>query len=142
MFQLDLLPNNLFIIPKWSSLVSINFFYDIHFNFNILKYFLPPEKFRQFDHGLIENFRRYGKFSPPDYELYKVTAPVALHYCVNDWLSSVKDVEILAEQLPNVHAKIKVPHPPFGHLDYIWGMHANELLYEKILGIMNFFSQK
>ncbi|KAG8040143.1 hypothetical protein G9C98_000713 [Cotesia typhae] len=64
------------------------------------------------------------------------------HYSQIIKSSNVKDVEILAEQLPNVHAKIKVPHPTFGHLDYIWGIHANELLYEKILDIMNFFSQK
>ncbi|CAG5074853.1 Similar to Lip3: Lipase 3 (Drosophila melanogaster) [Cotesia congregata] len=103
---------------------------------------VKSKKFRQYDHGLIENYRRYGRFTPPDYQLFKVTAPVVLHYCVNDWLSSVKDVEILAQQLPNVHAKIQVPHAPFSHLDYLWGMNANELLYEKVLGIMSLFSHQ
>lgn len=33
---------------------------------------------------------KYGRLTPPDYDLKKVTAPVALHYSDNDWLSAVK----------------------------------------------------
>ena len=31
----------------------------------------------------------YGQFNPPDYDLRKVTAPVALYYSENDWLVAI-----------------------------------------------------
>nr|ALX00066.1 lipase 3 [Melanoplus sanguinipes] len=34
--------------------------------------------FRQYDYGLLENFKRYGQSSPPDYNLANVTAPVVV----------------------------------------------------------------
>ncbi|XP_034948972.1 uncharacterized protein [Chelonus insularis] len=100
---------------------------------------IKSNKFRQYDYGFIENKRKYGRFTPPDYDLSKIKIPVILHYCTNDWLSDVKDVNRLESLLPNVYAKIKVPHSPFGHLDYLWGTHAKPLLYEKVIGIMRRF---
>lgn len=47
-------------------------------------------KFRQYDFGLLGNMAKYGSISPPDYELSKVTAPIALHYSDNDWLAAIK----------------------------------------------------
>lgn len=41
---------------------------------------INSKKFRMYDFGLIKNMARYGSFSPPDYELSAVTAPVFLHY--------------------------------------------------------------
>jgi hypothetical protein len=46
-------------------------------------------KFRQYDYGLVKNLLIYGHLSPPDYDLSKVTAPVALHYSENDWLAAI-----------------------------------------------------
>lgn len=37
-------------------------------------------KFRMFDYGLTKNLLVYGSFSPPDYNLKAITAPVYLHY--------------------------------------------------------------
>jgi hypothetical protein len=39
---------------------------------------------------LIGNILKYGRFTPPDYDVSKVTAPVVLHYADNDWLAAVK----------------------------------------------------
>jgi hypothetical protein len=47
-------------------------------------------KFRKYDYGLIGNLFTYGHFSPPEYDLSKVTAKVALHYSDNDWLAAVR----------------------------------------------------
>jgi hypothetical protein len=38
---------------------------------------------------MLENMFIYGQFTPPDYDLRKVTAPVALHYSENDWLAAI-----------------------------------------------------
>lgn len=40
-------------------------------------------KFRMFDFGLTKNMLAYGSFSPPDYNLKAITAPVYLHYSEN-----------------------------------------------------------
>ena len=37
---------------------------------------------------MIDNLYTYGQFTPPDYDLSKVTAPVALYYSQNDWLAA------------------------------------------------------
>lgn len=47
-------------------------------------------KFRQYDYGLVGNLLRYRRINPPDYDLSKVTAPLALYYSDNDWLSAVR----------------------------------------------------
>lgn len=44
-------------------------------------------KFRQFDFGKKRNMRKYGMEEPPEYDLAKVTAKVALFYGQNDWLA-------------------------------------------------------
>jgi hypothetical protein len=38
---------------------------------------------------MLDNMFIYGQFTPPDYDLRKVTAPVALHYSENDWLAAI-----------------------------------------------------
>lgn len=47
-------------------------------------------QFRRFDYGWIENLIQYGSTSPPNYDLSKVTAPVALFYSDNDALAGVE----------------------------------------------------
>lgn len=40
--------------------------------------------FRKYDYGLIGNLAKYGKIAPPDYDIEKITTPVALYYSQND----------------------------------------------------------
>lgn len=44
--------------------------------------------FREYDYGTIQNTMKYGSLYPPKYKIKRVTAPVALVYAHNDWLSS------------------------------------------------------
>ncbi|XP_069680361.1 lipase 3-like [Periplaneta americana] len=44
-------------------------------------------RFRQYDYGKMENKRRYGSASPPEYKLHNVKVPVSLHYSDHDALS-------------------------------------------------------
>lgn len=93
-------------------------------------------RFRQYDHGMISNLIEYGSIRPPKYDLSKITAPVALHYSSNDWLAEPIDVEELHRGLPNVLGKFLVPLPAFNHLDFVWGIDARSLLYNRIVNIM------
>ncbi|KAG8230455.1 hypothetical protein J437_LFUL009944 [Ladona fulva] len=55
-------------------------------------------KFRQFDYGLFGNLKRYGKATPPEYDLSLVTAPVYLHYSENDWMASIEQSHIIGQE--------------------------------------------
>ncbi|XP_012214450.1 lipase 3-like [Linepithema humile] len=100
-----------------------------------------PGKFRQYDHGLIGNMKKYGRPNPPNYDLSKIQVPVSLHYSTNDWLANIKDVNVLYKELRNPLGKFRVPHEKFNHLDFMWAINVKELLYEKILSLMTHFSQ-
>lgn len=92
--------------------------------------------FRQYDYGWIRNHWRYDSINPPDYIISNVRAKVALHYSINDWLATPEDVEKLHQRLPNVVGKFKVNYAEFNHLDFVWGINARELLYNKCLKLM------
>ncbi|XP_063979678.1 lipase 3-like [Diachasmimorpha longicaudata] len=96
-------------------------------------------KFRQYDYGLLKNYWMYGQRSPPAYDLSKVTIPVILAYGLNDWLADPQDVHRLAEELPNVYGKLKVPHASFGHLDHLWGIDAPRAVYSQLVEFLKRF---
>ena len=48
-----------------------------------------------------------------------------------------QDVERLASQLPNLLGKFLVPLQEFNHLDYMWAMDGDILVYNKIISQMN-----
>lgn len=93
--------------------------------------------FRQFDHGWIRNYWIYNSVTPPEYNFANVGNKVALHYSQNDWLATPLDVEHLHLQLPNVVGKFLVSYPNFNHLDFVWGVDARELLYDRVLRLMS-----
>lgn len=51
-----------------------------------------------YDYGTLENRIRYGRDSPPSYDLTKISVPINLHYGLNDWLVGV-DVRLNAYML-------------------------------------------
>ena len=44
-------------------------------------------RFSRYDHGKEINLEIYGVHPPPEYELSKVTFPVAAYWGDNDWLA-------------------------------------------------------
>uniref|UniRef100_A0A0C9PYH9 Lipase n=1 Tax=Fopius arisanus TaxID=64838 RepID=A0A0C9PYH9_9HYME len=47
-------------------------------------------KFRQYDFGEVKNMEKYNAISPPDYNISRMSIPVAFFYGINDWLAAVQ----------------------------------------------------
>ncbi|XP_047122052.1 lipase 3-like [Schistocerca piceifrons] len=97
--------------------------------------------FRQYNYGILKNFKRYGKATPPDYNLANVTAPVYLFYGPNDWLAGPTDIDRLHNQLGNSKEKNQIEFPKFNHLDFIYGKDAYDFVYKPVLDVMNSYEK-
>ncbi|XP_046626354.1 lipase 3-like isoform X1 [Neodiprion virginianus] len=104
-------------------------------------------KFRQWDYGLLFNQVQYGRLTPPDYELSRITAPVHLLYSDNDWMAAVEvslpgvffffhDVKQLYEELGNPIEMYRIMDGSWNHLDFVFGINAKELVYEHMLAVL------
>lgn len=72
---------------------------------------------------------------PPDFPLHRITAPISLHYSPVDSFTNPKDIERLIPQLNGTKYLYvqTVDEIKFNHVDWIWGIRANELVYSVIL---------
>lgn len=91
--------------------------------------------FRQYDHGWIDNYFVYDRFTPPNYDLANVKAKVAIYYSESDTMADERDVRRLIDELPNVVGTTYIPRR-FNHLDFIWGYSAPALVYQPIMKAM------
>ncbi|CAL4123766.1 unnamed protein product, partial [Meganyctiphanes norvegica] len=89
--------------------------------------------FQRYDHGAHTNLKIYGQNYPPKIDLKKVTTPLALFWANNDYLATPEDVSRLEAELSNVLMSHKVEDPNFTHLDFVWAMNADKLLYRHVL---------
>ncbi|XP_076237415.1 lipase 3-like [Calliopsis andreniformis] len=97
---------------------------------------VTSKKFRQYDHGLLQNLKHYGSVSPPDYPIEQIKTRIYLHYSDNDGFVNVNDVYKLHKRLPNSQL-FRVPELNFAHLDFIWGNSVDTLLYDILLSLMS-----
>jgi len=105
---------------------------------NQIKHYLQlheSSRFCQYDHGK-DNQKIYGRSTPPDYALDRVTAPVALYYAQNDYLADVEDVQRLAKKLPNVVVNHIYPNKKFNHIDMLWGISSRRTVQPQLLEVM------
>ncbi|CAG4991878.1 unnamed protein product [Colias eurytheme] len=94
------------------------------------------DSFSQFDYGKEENLKHYGTELPPDFDLSKVSMPVALICAKNDKLSTLADVAKLREALPNLIKYTVLERAITSHVDLTWGRTNYEYLYPQIFDIM------
>ncbi|XP_077484873.1 tear acid lipase-like protein [Amblyomma americanum] len=89
------------------------------------------KNFVMYDHGALENMKRYGKTKPPPYPLERIRLPVALFSSLGDTVADKKDVEDLVARLgSNVVLHHVVSQEDFRHLDFATGYMANEILHD------------
>ncbi|KAL0822552.1 hypothetical protein ABMA28_004596 [Loxostege sticticalis] len=98
---------------------------------------IVDKEFRRFDHGsALANRRAYGSRTPPRYPLHQITAPVFLHYSDSDPLAHVNDVDRLFRELGRPIGKFRIPMATFSHMDFIWGINAQDLLFNRAINLM------
>lgn len=90
-------------------------------------------KFQMYDHGPLKNLKLYGHLIPPEYDLNKVTTPVAVVYGANDLSTHVKDMEYLYQKLKNPMGKYLVVWPKWSHQDYLYAIDVDKYVYEPIM---------
>ncbi|XP_030555997.1 lipase 1 [Drosophila novamexicana] len=94
------------------------------------------DRFCTYDYNAKENQRTYGRATPVDYALERITAPIALYYTQNDYLSAVEDVKRLIKRLPNVVEDHMYPNKKWNHMDMVWGISARRLAHPRMLEVM------
>lgn len=73
-----------------------------------------------------------GSDVPSDFELSRITIPLALHYSSIDRFTNPQDVERLIPKLNNSHIYVQKVDD-FNHVDFISGIHARSIVYSVIL---------
>ncbi|CAF4782528.1 unnamed protein product [Pieris macdunnoughi] len=103
---------------------------------------IVSKKFQRYDEGKEGNFQRYGTERPPDYNISLVTSPVLLICGINDWVSSLEDVNELSSKLPNMVEEYVVPDPTWSHNNHLWGINAPKYVFNKILSYFRVYDVK
>jgi len=97
-------------------------------------------KFKKYDYGSSEaNIDHYGTPEPPEYDLSKISAPVAIFAGDNDNLVATEDAEYLSTLLPNLFHFEVVDYPKCSHYDFAIGIDAGEKIYKPLLKMMENF---
>ncbi|XP_011498377.1 PREDICTED: lipase 3-like isoform X3 [Ceratosolen solmsi marchali] len=92
------------------------------------------KKFRQFDYGNSKiNNIVYNQTEPPEYLIENVKIPVQIYYAQNDLITDFRDIEMLANQLPNLRELYKVPNENFNHIGFTYATEAPKLIYEPLI---------
>jgi len=84
-----------------------------------------------------QNPMKYGQSSPPQYDLTKVRAPVALFHSGGDDMTADPDVQNLKSRLSNcVFEQHLDASLDFDHLDYIWAEDVREIVYDDLINLI------
>ncbi|XP_073824120.1 lipase 3 [Musca autumnalis] len=88
--------------------------------------------FKQFDHGIHLNLKKYNQETPPHYEVSNIKSCVNLYYSNNDYMSAVEDVEYLASLLPCAEL-YRMPYDDWNHYDFLWSVNVKEMINDRII---------
>ncbi|CAD5214398.1 unnamed protein product [Bursaphelenchus okinawaensis] len=85
-----------------------------------------------------ENIARYGQEEPPYYNLTKMEVPLYLYSTPEDYLTTL--VQLEDDILPNLAPGVLQEdnrYPGFSHMDFLWGLNATEMVYNKVIDDIN-----
>ncbi|KAG8180327.1 hypothetical protein JTE90_016361 [Oedothorax gibbosus] len=114
--------------PAGSSVKSI-----VHYAQLVLS-----KKFTKFDYRK-NNVIHYNQTTPPEYDVSKITAPVALLWALGDTLADPDDVVVLQSKLKSLVSSYCVPLPSFNHNDFVQALDANRLVYDEVMRLLKEF---
>jgi len=97
---------------------------------------INSQNFQRFNYGKEKNLEKYGQETPPLFDLSKITCPVAVYSGVNDLLVNPADALQTSQMVENLIGYFPVQHATWNHLDFIWGIDADTLLYDHVMDIM------
>jgi lysosomal acid lipase/cholesteryl ester hydrolase len=93
--------------------------------------------FQAYDYGSPEkNQEHYNQTTPPAYSIRPMKVPTAIFYGGDDWLADPTDVMYIFDNIQNETLVYKKYLPDYNHVDFIWGITANELVYADVLNLM------
>ncbi|KAG8201347.1 hypothetical protein JTE90_016824 [Oedothorax gibbosus] len=98
------------------------------------------KKFLKYDFGKKENLKRYNQTTPPEYHVQNITTKVALFWSKNDQLADPQDVELLHKSLKTCVSSYCIKFNSFNHLDFVWAIDANTLLYGEVQSLLKKYS--
>jgi len=91
--------------------------------------------FQAYDYGIDGNMKHYNSSIPTQYNISSVNIPTALFYGGADLLADKTDVETyIVPYLPNLVYNRLISQ--FSHLDFVWGTHANQYVYDDIVALL------
>lgn len=109
-------------------------------NLNHFGQIFRNRRFERYDYGVSGNRVKYNSSKPPRYDLKKVDMRVALIVGLNDNISTVEDIELLRNQLPNMVNYTVGPRKTFNHMDHIWGKNMQVYLYPFLFDLLKEYS--
>ncbi|XP_028409163.1 gastric triacylglycerol lipase-like [Dendronephthya gigantea] len=95
-------------------------------------------KCQMFDYGIIENYFHYGQAKPPQYNVSKITVPIAVFSGSHDTLSDPADVKLLLPRLKSLVYNKYLEE--FNHVDFVMGLNANVVLYPYVVELAKKYS--
>ncbi|KAJ8675723.1 hypothetical protein QAD02_011509 [Eretmocerus hayati] len=100
------------------------------------------DSFQNYDYGVRINWKVYRTPKPPTYDLSKVQVPIAVFWSRNDWLVGGQDVKRFYSEIPIKIGIHEVEHKKFNHFDFLWAVNATNLVYTKVLDIMDSYENQ
>jgi pimeloyl-ACP methyl ester carboxylesterase len=93
------------------------------------------------DHGILDNWREYGKIVPPQFDLESITnREIYLMYGACDSFSDERDLEKLKNKLGNkVRESIVVSYPGWGHTAMQYSHMAGKYVNTDVLRILDLY---
>ncbi|KAF8381730.1 dhs-21 [Pristionchus pacificus] len=87
----------------------------------------------RYDYGETRNWEKYGRPSPPSFNLSHIHTPLHLFWSREDWLADDTDIRLFLDQVdPSVIKSAKII-PGFNHFDFIFGTEAGDRVFKHIL---------
>lgn len=98
---------------------------------------IQSKTFRRYDYGKCGNIKHYNQPTPPNYNITELSVPTAFFTATNDWLADPQDIDQYLLPRLNHTLIYSKSIEAWNHLDFVWGVDANKVVYNDIVMILN-----